>query len=203
VQYDREVTKQKLAPIFDKLTDAVISANKLKQKALIPEAQAIVRKRDNSGLLNSFVTHKIREVLTGFPGINFKDKNGQLQVLVVSDYTIKVKQRGKWRLVDFQDTRTALDYLHQLNPEFPNLPNPAINLFLVYVLDITRTQIIRLSLICPKNEKQAYFEIDLIGEQQQSFPLMLEEATTNIPDNKPIVPKEKKKRITKNPKTLK
>jgi hypothetical protein len=77
---------------------------------------------------------------------------------------------------------------------FPGMPYPTTNLFLTYRLDKTRTSIEAISLLCPKTDRTAVWEMDLITEHlQQPLPLALDEPASEPPVVKPVMPKEKKR----------
>ncbi len=160
----RGTAVEELSPYFQSILECVLSANEEQQEALLPSARAKIRKRTQSSLMSDLVVHNLRANLDNIPDISFKEKYGQLQVIIRSGdsgYRLKTKQL-KNRKLSFIPTQLAMEFLYQVGQlELPNMPAPLTNLILTFQWNRARTEIESVSIMCPDSINSYKWEISI------------------------------------------
>ena len=133
--------------------------NKEQKDAIVPISRAKAKKRTTSNLMNDIVSHNVRSTFTGVPGFEIIERYSQTKIRFSSELLIKIKQ-SKNNKINFIPTQLALDFMEQVEQlRLPNMPSSVTNLILTYEWDKTRTNIIKISLLCPADKYNYHYEI--------------------------------------------
>lgn len=183
-----------LLSYLDIFRDAILEANEEQKTALTPESRAKIPKRGISTIMNALVTHRLRANLTGLQGVEIKEKYAQTQITFSHNFLMKCKQ-SRYRRISFIETQLMLGFMNQLQTMFPRMPSPITNIVLTYQWNRTRTEIEKISILCPADEHSNYhWEIDVPLEGgHQTIPNIQPQQPPVLPvETKRIIPKAKK-----------
>lgn len=192
-------TKRILGPYFENLVALIRGAAQALQTSFTPEARAIASRRTSSSLMYDRVRHALKEFCGQIEGIQVRERYGQIRLIFGSDLAMKVKQARNGR-ISYIPTQLALQFVHQLQQlELNGMPPPLTNVHLKFEFNSTRTDIIAISIACPRDRNDNYWEFRVPIEPPTVS--MLEQAPAEIPPEQPrlVVPKTKKDRKNRKP----
>jgi len=181
-----------LSPYFNQFIKCIQDANKEQIDAIVPLSRAKAKKRTRSGLMNDIASHNIRATFTGKSGFEVIERYAQTQIRFSSKLLIKIKQ-SKNNKINFIPTQLALDFLGQVEQlRLPDMPLAITNLILTYEWDKTRTNIIKVSLLCPANKNDYLYEIPVAIPFIPEFATESKTVESNETQPKRVQPKMKK-----------
>ncbi len=185
-----------LSPYFEQFIKCIQDANKEQRDAIVPESRGKAKKRTISTLMNDIVSHNIRKTFTGVSGFEVIERYSQTQIRFSSELLIKTKQ-SKNNKIHFIPTQLALDFLEQVEQlKLHDMPSAITNLILTYEWDITRTNIIKISFLCPVNKRDYHYEIPVAIVTVPEFAVDSRTIEHNELKQKRVQPKIKKNRKT-------
>jgi hypothetical protein len=195
VASDDEANKA-LVKYFRKFLQSITAGSEELRNALTTEARAKARKRTISTLMNDLVTHNLREKLSDSPQIKFIDKYGQLKVVLPEGFLMKCKQSKRKRL-SFINTQLMFEFMNQLPLMLPEMPSPLTNIILTYQFNRARTEIEKVSLLCPADERNYYWELPISGVPEL-LPAIEHQQAPELPaEPKRVVPKARRTKKSK------
>lgn len=165
---------------------SVMSGKDELKDALSPSARAKAKKRTISTLMNDLVTHNLHEKISNsFPQVRYSSSYGQLKLIFPEGFLMKCKQSNRKRL-SFISTQTMFAFMNQLETMFPGMPSPYTNIVLTYQFNKTRTEIEKMSLVCPANEHKYRWELPVAFTPEM---LPITESESLEVSEQPIEPK--------------
>jgi len=184
---------QKYFPVF---IQAIIEAQKELSNALVPEVRAKVRKRTTSTLMNDISTFNLMSQLLGSEGVGIRNRNGQLQYLFSEGFFMKCKQSKRKRF-SFINTQTMFEFMHQLKTMFPGMPPKVTNILLTFQFNKTRTQVEKIAILCPADERNYYWELPIPFEMTPDFAPLFPIPELPLGSKPRVVPKAKNTKKSK------
>jgi hypothetical protein len=174
-----------------KFLQSITAGSEELRNALAPGALAKARKRTISSLMNDLVTHNLREKLSDSPKIQFIEKHGQLKIVLPEGFLMKCKQSNRKRL-SFINTQLMFEFMNQLPLMLPGMPSPLTNIVLTYQFNKARTEIEKISILCPADERNYYWELP-ITEVTELLPAIESQQAPELPaEPKRVVPKARR-----------
>lgn len=127
-----------------------------------PSGRAMYKPRTQSNIINDAMCfHAIAE-LDGLEGVRWKVHRGQFMVVIRDLLFIRFKLLDRAHRARNIVTQNVLDFLRQIQPELPDMPDLATNLFAGYQWNSARTEIEGIFIVCPTAAENAW-ELRLDG----------------------------------------
>lgn len=116
--------------------------------SLDPQHRAIDSARTRANRIYDFMLHRARREFAGVPQVRFIERRGLVSLLIEDRFNIRFKKLNKRYLPSNYPTQQAIQMLHQVELDLPDLP-PVIKLIVGYRLNDLQTNLQGVYLVCP------------------------------------------------------